>query len=93
MSQSKLDMNKDGIITEQELAYIKAENEDKRQDQQRSMAKVAMASMVIVTCILLSPIISIERIEALTGIMTMFYMAQAGVVASFFGCAAYLNKS
>jgi hypothetical protein len=92
MSQSKLDMDKDGDITQQELEYIKAENEDKRQDQQRRMANVAMWSMVVVTCVLLSPVVSLERIESLTGIMTMFYVAQAGVVATFFGSTAYLNR-
>jgi hypothetical protein len=93
MAQSKLDMNRDGEITEQELKYINAENEDKRQDQQRRMANVAIWSMIAVTCVLLSPIITIERIESLTGILSMFYLAQAGVVGTFFGSTAYLNKN
>lgn len=92
MSKSKLDMDQDGNITEQELNYIKAENEDKRQDQQRRMASVAMWSMIVVTCVLLSPIVPIERIESLVGIMTTFYLAQAGVVGAFFGATAYLNR-
>lgn len=92
MSQSKLDMDQDGKITQQELDYIKAENEDKRQDQQRRMASVAMWSMIVVTCVLLSPIIPIERIESLVGIMTTFYLSQAAVVSAFFGATAYLNR-
>jgi uncharacterized membrane protein len=92
MAQNELDMDNDGTITEQELKYIKAENEDKRQDQQRRMASLAIWSIVLVTCFLLSPLISIERIDALTGIMTMFYVAQAGVVATFFGSTAYINR-
>jgi|TARA_B110000977_G_scaffold196972_1_gene278449 hypothetical protein len=92
MSQSKLDMDQDGKVTQQELEYIKAENEDKRQDQQRRMASVAMWSMIVVTCVLLSPIIPIERIESLVGIMTTFYLSQAAVVSAFFGATAYLNR-
>jgi hypothetical protein len=92
MSQSKLDMDQDGKITQQELEYVKAENEDKRQDQQRRMASVAMWSMIVVTCVLLSPIVPIERIESLVGIMTTFYLSQAAVVSAFFGATAYLNR-
>lgn len=85
-------MDQDGKVTQQELEYIKAENEDKRQDQQRRMASVAMWSMIVVTCVLLSPIIPIERIESLVGIMTTFYLSQAAVVSAFFGATAYLNR-
>jgi hypothetical protein len=92
MAQSNLDMDQDGNVTQQELEYIKAENEDKRQDQQRRMASVAMWSMIVVTCVLLSPIIPIERIESLVGIMTTFYLSQAAVVSAFFGATAYLNR-
>ena len=85
-------MDQDGKITQQDLDYVKAENEDKRQDQQRRMASVAMWSMIVVTCVLLSPIIPIERIESLVGIMTTFYLSQAAVVSAFFGATAYLNR-
>jgi hypothetical protein len=68
------------------------ENKDKKEDQLRQMAWMAMASMVIFTGILFSPIVSIEKLTALGSILQMFYVAQAGVVATFFGASAYISK-
>lgn len=70
---------------------ITLENKDKKEDQQRRMAWVAMVAMLIVTALLFSPIISTERLEALASIIDMFYIAQAGVVASFFTATAYMT--
>jgi len=68
------------------------ENKDKKEDQLRQMAWMAMASMVVFTGILFSPIVSIEKLTALGSILQMFYVAQAGVVATFFGASAYISK-
>jgi hypothetical protein len=46
----------------------------------------------VVTGILFSPIVSIEKLTALGSILQMFYIAQAGVVATFFGASAYISK-
>ena len=67
------------------------ENWDKQQDQQRLMAWIAMGSMVILTVALVLPILSPERIEALSGLMAMFYTAQMGVVGAFMGASAYVR--
>jgi hypothetical protein len=53
---------------------------------------MAMGSMVLFTGILFSPIVDVARITALGSILQMFYIAQAGVVATFFGANAYLSK-
>ena len=71
---------------------IEFENKDKKEDQLRQMAWMAMASMVVFTGILFSPIVSIEKLTALGSILQMFYIAQAGVVATFFGASAYISK-
>jgi len=72
-------------------AEIDLENRDKREDQQRRMAWVAMISMIVLTLFLFLPIISPERIAALADLLSMFYIAQAGVVAAFFGSQAYMS--
>ena len=71
---------------------IEFENKDKKEDQLRQMAWMAMASMVLFTGILFSPLVSIEKLTALGSILQMFYVAQAGVVATFFGASAYISK-
>jgi hypothetical protein len=70
---------------------IEIENKDKREDQQRRMAWVAMISMLVCTALLFVPLVSAERIEALSDLLSMFYIAQAGIVATFFGSQAYMT--
>ena len=84
-------ISENDIKTKQELTEI--ENQDKKEDQQRRMAWLAMGSMVIFTALLFTPFIGIERLNAKGDILGMFYIAQAGVVATFFGSQAYLSKT
>jgi hypothetical protein len=89
------DLDGDGVVTNGEInrheRLLRIENWDKQQDQQRHMAWVAMGSMVGLTAILVAPVLPTERIEALNGLMTMFYTAQMGVVAAFMGASAYVR--
>ena len=106
MSAKKLDVNSkynqydsdgDGIVSDEEMAnaerMLEIENRDAKEDQLRQMAWVAMMSMVVFTIILFLPFISDERISALDNLLQMFYIAQAGVVATFFGSSAYMSRS
>lgn len=92
----KFDADGDGIVTDEEMAQaeriIQIENADKKEDQLRLMAWVAMLSMVVFTIMLFVPIIDTDRIAALDNLLQMFYIAQAGVVATFFGSTAYMSK-
>ena len=72
-------------------AQIDLENRDKREDQQRRMAWIAMISMIVLTAFLFLPIVSPERIAALADLLSMYYIAQAGIVAAFFGSQAYMS--
>lgn len=89
------DLDGDGTITNGEInrheRLLRIENWDKQQDQQRQMAWVAMGSMVVLTALLIAPVLDVARIEALGGLMTMFYTAQMGVVAAFMGASAYVR--
>jgi hypothetical protein len=89
------DLDGDGVVTNGEIGkherLLRIENWDKQQDQQRHMAWVAMGSMVALTLALILPILPTDRIEALSGLMTMFYTAQMGVVAAFMGASAYVR--
>jgi len=93
----KFDADDDGIVTDDELAQaeriIQIENADKKEDQLRLMAWVAMLSMVVFTIVLFLPIIDTDRVAALDNLLQMFYIAQAGVVATFFGSTAYMSRS
>lgn len=90
----KYDVNRDRVLTDEEMARaneaVDIENRDKKEDQQRRMAWVAMLSMLVLTVLLLTPAIDVERVNALADLIGMFYIAMAGIVATFFGSAAYM---
>lgn len=99
-----LDEDSDGILSDEEimkaekLAEIEAsrareKDRDAKEDQLRQMAWVAMLSMLVFTVILFLPFIDTTRIAALDNLLQMFYIAQAGIVASFFGSSAYMSRN
>lgn len=93
---NQYDTDGDGVVSDSEMAtaerLIEIDNRDKKEDQLRQMAWVAMMSMVVFTVLLFIPIIDTDRISALDNLLQMFYIAQAGVVATFFGSTAYMSK-
>ena len=94
---NQFDTDGDGIVSDEEIAkaerLAEIENKDRKEDQLRQMAWVAMGSMVFFTVALFLPFLSVERLTALDNLLSMFYIAQAGVVATFFGSSAYMSKS
>jgi len=93
---NQFDADGDGTVSDTEMTkaqtLIEIENKDKKEDQLRMMAWVAMGSMVVFTLLLFLPIIPNDRVTALDNLLQMFYIAQAGVVATFFGANAYVSK-
>lgn len=93
----KFDKDQDGVLSEDEAAKagaaIELENKDKKEDQLRRMAWVSMGSMLVFTGLIFLPFISPERIQVIEGILQTFYIAQAGVMATFFGANAYMTKN
>lgn len=89
------DLNGDGKITEEEMIrkekMVELENRDRKEDQQRAMAWVAMFAIITVTVFLFLPIMSDERVAVLADLIGLFYIALAGVIAAFFGSSAYMN--
>jgi hypothetical protein len=101
---NSLDLDNDGIISDEELMQAekiaeleatraKEKDRDAKEDQLRHMAWIAMFSMIAFTLLLFLPFFSLERIAALDSLLQMFYVAQAGIVASFFGSSAYMNRN
>jgi hypothetical protein len=96
-SYNQYDVDGDGVVSDQEILkaerLAELENKDRKEDQLRQMAWVAMLSMVLFTIALFLPFLSVERLTALDNLLSMFYIAQAGVVATFFGSSAYMSKN
>ncbi len=80
-------------LLEISAAKAKEEDRDAKEGQLRQMAWVALISMLVFTILLFMPFISDSRIQALDNLLQMFYIAQAGIVASFFGSSAYMSRN
>ena len=87
------DIYKDGEISDNELVLLEQQRIDRRQNNQKSMAWVAMSSMIAFTVFMFLPIVGDTRIEILTEIASLFYIAQAGVIGAYMGSEALVNKS
>ena len=93
----QFDLDGDGIVSDEELSrsehMIRLENSDKMQDQQRMMAWVAMASMVLFVVAMMTPIIEVDRVNQLSGFLNTFFVSQAAVVSVFMGATAYSKRN
>ncbi len=91
-----LDVNNDGVVTDAELlaaeraAELEAKierwrNQDALEDRQRMIALIAMLSCIFIVFWLLTPFVSIERIEATNALVNLFLTFNTGVVVGFMG--------
>lgn len=71
---------------------LELELREEKADTQKSMAWVAMISMLIFTLGLFLPIFNDSRITALGDILGLFYIAQAGVVGAYMGFTTWMNR-
>ena len=72
-------------ITDLELREEKAE-------AQKKIAWMAMASMVVFTGVLFTSFVNVDRVNALSDLLGLFYIAQAGVVGAYMGVAAWMSR-
>jgi|TARA_R110000751_G_scaffold74906_2_gene151234 uncharacterized membrane protein YdjX (TVP38/TMEM64 family) len=89
------DMDGDGIVSDEELATVKAihetEVQEEKADAQRRMAWTSLIAMVIFTILVFLPIFPDSRIKALADLFGLFYIGMAGVVGAYMGMTAYMS--
>ena len=92
----EFDLNKDGEVTETEIAksseLMELELREEKAETQRFISYIALTSMIIVTAVLISPVVSDSRVESLGNLLSMFYLAQASIIGFYFGATAYMSK-
>ena len=86
-----LDLDNDGIVSDNELAVVEALEKKEKMEAQKKMAWVAMVSMLIFTALVFLPIFPDTRIKALSDLFGLFYIGQAGVVGAYMGMTAYMS--
>ena len=93
---NRYDINRDGTVTDEEMARAKEmlelELREEKTEQQQRMAWGAMLTMLVFTVLLFTPIIPVERVNALSDLLGLFYIAQAGVVGTYMGATAFASK-
>ena len=96
---NELDTDGDGIVSDAELEIgermIRLENEDKKEDAQRTMAWYALSGMLLYpVCVIVSVVCGIDTAAKILGDMAgVYFIAVAGIVAAFFGAQAMAAKS
>jgi len=93
MAKSPYDLNRDGLVSDQEARLIELENKDRKADSQRRMAWIALLAAVITVIVLVGPWIPVERIAVLDGVLSTFFLAMASIVGFFFGAQAYMSRN
>ena len=86
----KYDMNKDGIIDDEELETITAIQQEEIIDAQRRMAWSALVTMIVFSALLFLPLFPDSRIKALADLFGLFYIGMAGVVGAYMGMTAWM---
>ena len=87
MSDFNPDFDGDGKVTEKEFELF-----ERKIIAKRRMATASIVAMIMFTAFLMSPIVPVERVDALSDIFSMFYITMGGVVAAFFGVSAWMGK-
>ena len=91
---AKYDLDGDGEVTDEELErhqqLVELELREEKADSQRNMAWVAMISMVMFSIFLMLPMMPDSRVKALSDLLGLFYIAQASIVAAYFGATAFM---
>jgi|TARA_R110000751_G_scaffold45774_6_gene103557 hypothetical protein len=99
-SFSDLDLNDDGVVSDEEMAIgermVALENRDQKADAQRHMAWYALSGMLLYpVCVVVSVVCGIDKAAAILGDMaSVYFIAVAGIVGAFFGAQAMMaNKA
>ena len=94
---SRFDLDKDGSLTAEEsliaLDMLELELREEKAQAQKNMTWASLVSMIIVTFILLLPIVPDSRVNAMSDLIGLFFIAQASVIGFYFGASAYMSRS
>ena len=93
---AKYDIDQDGTVSDEEMAraerMIELDLREEKQDSQRRIAWVAMASMVGFAILPLMPFVSESRLSTLSSLSDMLFLSQASIIGLYFGATAYMSR-
>jgi len=90
---NEADLDGDGVVTTEELdtheRFIKIDNQNRKEDQSRFMILFSLFSVTAFIAVMLTPLISIERVEVLQPIGSTWVIANMGIIGTFLGVNGY----
>lgn len=86
--KSQVDLNGDGVIDDKELNYYF----EKTRTHKR-IAIICLVAILALTIILLTPVISTERITALSDLISMFYIMTGSIIGTYMGTSTWMSVS
>jgi len=93
---NRFDLNRDGEVSDNEMQdsydMLELELKEEKADTQKRMAWASFIVMVAVTVFLFLPVVSDTRVEALSDLLGLFYISQAGIIGAYMGVTAWMNK-
>lgn len=96
MKDSEIDINKDGIISSRDIELSKKVSElretIRKSESQKRMAWLSLVGVLIITSVVFLPIIPDTRITLLGDIISMFYIAMAGIISTYLGVSTWISK-
>ena len=91
---NEYDVDGDGVITDDELATVQSIKESnakfRKNLAQLRMARYTLISMGVFTVAMF--FMPIERVNALADISNLFYISGAGIVGTYMGTTAWMNR-
>lgn len=94
-SYNQFDTDHDSVVTDTELArserMMQIENMDKMADQQRIMAWAALVAPPALIAYLASELVTLEKVNALNGLVTTYCAAMGTIVVAFMAATAYVR--
>ena len=92
----EFDLDGDGTVSDEEIKrsqdMLEIELREEKSEAQKRMAWVAMASMIVFSGVLFTPMVTESRVSALADLLGLFYIAQAGVVGAYRGVSAWMSR-
>ena len=64
----------------------------RKQKHQRTIAYIAIGTMLAITLLILSPIVSESRVNIFAAVADLFYLSMASIVGAFMGFTAYMSR-
>ena len=90
---NQADLDGDGIVTKEELdtheRFIKIDNQNRKEDQSRFMILFSLFSVTAFVGLMLTPWVTIERVEVLQPIGSTWVIANMGIIGTFLGVNGY----